>query len=362
MNTERLHAIARAVIDDINTTNSEATLQQVVESLQNQVNQPQDPAFQNQLSQSLTTIYEALENSLSNSFSPAWKQALGELGLEGYLGTTLKIRIKEIFERNQITQAVALQELNEINNQLKQKKSSLDQLLSVFEILEIGSGELEPGQYEVGILIPRLAVSNNLKEFSKDLERIEKTFGVFSELTTNSRPGFKINSVSSSDFIILLAMIPATVASIAFAVERLLTVYKRILEIRIKYSELKKLGFENKELTSIKKKADSAIMEEIDKLAPELLEKYYHNEDENRKHELSTELTKALVEFAKRIDKGYNVEIRIPKEKDSSDEAEATHRETITAALKNLEFMQLGGEPVLSLLEPTDEEDTEEKE
>jgi len=126
MNTERLHAIARAVIDDINTTNSEATLQQIVESLQNQVNQPQAPEFQNQVSQSLTTIYEALEKSLSNSFSPAWKQALGELGLEGYLGTKLKIRIKEIFERNQITQAVALQELNEINTQLKQKKSSLE--------------------------------------------------------------------------------------------------------------------------------------------------------------------------------------------------------------------------------------------
>ena len=75
---------------------------------------------------------------------------------------------------------MALQELNEIYNELKQKKGSLDQLSTVFDILKIGSEELEPGQYEVGILIPRPAVSNKLKEFSKDLEKIENIFGVFS--------------------------------------------------------------------------------------------------------------------------------------------------------------------------------------
>ena len=361
MNTERLHAIVIAVIDDINTTSTEATLQQLVQSLQNQINQPQSPEFQSQVSQHLKTLYDALAVSKSNDYSPAWKQSLKGLGVQDLLGNSLRERIQEIFGRNQITPSVALQELQELHMQLATYKTSFDEVISSFKKLNIGSEQLEKGQCEVGILIPRPAVSNKLKELSKDLDRIEKLFGTFSELTTNKRPGFEIRSVSSSDFNIMLTMIPATVASIAFAVDRILNVYKRILEIRRIHGELKEQGFQDKELQSIKKKADSAITEEIKILTPELLEKYYSNEDTPRRNELSNELDKALIEIAKRIDKGYNVEIRVSTDDSSEDASKDVHMNTINAVLKNLEFIKLEGEPVLSLPETIEEENEEEE-
>jgi len=366
MNIERLHAIAIAIIDDINNTNTESTLQQLVKSLQNQVNQPQAPEFQQQVSQHLTTLYTSLADAPSNNFSPAWKQALKDLGVHDLLGNSLRGRIQEIFQRNQITPSVALQELQELNSQLANYKTSFDEIISSFEKLRIGSEQLEKGQCEVGILIPRPAVSNKLKELSSDLVRLDKLFGTFSELTTHKRPGFEIRSVSSSDFNLMLTMIPATAASIAFAVDRILNVYKSILVIRRLHGELKKQGFQDKELLSVKKKADSAITEEIKKLTPELLDTYYGKEDTPRRNELSNELNKALIEIAKRIDKGYNVEIRVPTDDSSEAASKDIHIDTINAVLKNLEFIKLDGEPVLSLPETieegNDDEETPEEE
>lgn len=366
MNTERLHAIAIAVIDDINTSNTEATLQKLVKSLENQVNQPQTPEFQKQVSQNLQTLYDALAASKSNDYSPARKQALKELGAHDLFGNNLRDRIQEIFERNQITPAIAFQELQELHTQLAKYKTSFDEVISSFEKLKIGSEQLEKGQCEVGILIPRPAVSNKLKELSNDLDRLDRLFGTFSELTTHKRPGFEIRSVSSSDFNIMLATIPAIAASIAFAVDRILNVYKSILEIRRLHGELKKQGFQDKELQSIKKKADSAITKEIKKLTPELLETYYGKEDTPRRNELSNELYKALIEIAKRIDKGYNVEIRVPTDDSGEDASKDVHINTINAVLKNLEFIQLEGEAILSLPETikegNDEKETQEEE
>jgi hypothetical protein len=358
MNTERLHAIAIAVIDDINTTNLLVTLGNLVKSLQNQINQPQEPKFQNQVSQHFKDLSDTLVKSKINNFSPAWKELLKELGVYDLLGNTLFDRIQEIFERNQIIPATVLKELTELHKQLSNYKTSFEGVISSFQTLKIGSEKLEKGQCEVGVLIPRAAVSNKLKEFSTDLDKLDNLFGTFSELTTYERPGFKISSVSSTDFNVMLATAPVIAASIAFAVDRILTVYKRILEIKKLHGELKKQGLTDKELQPIKKKADLAIIEEVEKLAPELLEKYYKKEDTSRRNELSNALKKALIEIAKRIDKGYNVEIRVPI--DVSDEiSKDANVNTIISVLKNLEFIQLEGEPILSLPETANEKEDE---
>jgi hypothetical protein len=180
MNTERLHAIAIAVIDDINTTNLLVTLGNLVKSLQNQINQPQEPKFQNQVSQHFKDLSDTLVKSKINNFSPAWKELLKELGVYDLLGNTLFDRIQEIFERNQIIPATVLKELTELHKQLSNYKTSFEGVISSFQTLKIGSEKLEKGQCEVGVLIPRAAVSNKLKEFSTDLDKLDNLFGTFS--------------------------------------------------------------------------------------------------------------------------------------------------------------------------------------
>lgn len=361
MNIERLHAIAIAVI--INSTKAESTLQQLVKALQNQVNQPQSPEFQQRVSQHLQALDSTLRDAPSNSFSPAWRETLKELELYDLLGNNLLIRIQEIFQRNQITPSVALEELRSLHQQLATCKASLEQVLTSFKQLKIGAEELAPGQCEIGVLIPRLAVNNKLNEFANDLNHLNNIFGTFSELTTGSRPGLDIRSISSSDLNVFLEILPVVAAATAVAVERLVGLYKQILEIRKLHRELTDTGIPNKELKGILDYANTIMKEGIEQLTKDLLDRY---KDREQRPELATELRFSLTKIAKRIDKGYSVEVRVQPISDKEQAAEkggktsenAEHIQTALAASKNIEFLLMEGEPILTL--PESQGNTEE--
>ncbi|GAH62274.1 unnamed protein product, partial [marine sediment metagenome] len=99
-------------------------------------------------------MYDVLSKSASNEFSPAWKQLTKELKIEYLLGDNLADGLRGIFERNQITPSVALDEVKEMNDALTKLKQSIDKLIESLEALEIGKEELEPGECEIAVLIP----------------------------------------------------------------------------------------------------------------------------------------------------------------------------------------------------------------
>ncbi len=357
MNTERLHTIAIAVLDDIKTTKLRETLKQLVGALQNQISQPQAPQFQPQVSEHLKTLYASLSAAPSNDFSPAWKQALQELGLDGLLGKSLQVRIEGIFERHPITLSIALEELSKLQNQLTSYGGALEQIVSGFKQMNIGAEELEPGQCEIGVIIPRSAIQNKLGEFADDLEDLDGIFGTFAELTTGeSPPGFEIRSVSSSELSVFLEMLPIVAASIALSVERLVKVYKDILEIIEKHRELRERGVTKNQLKGVEEHIDQRMKDEIEKLTKELLKKY-KVKDEPRRNELRNAVKLSLNKIANRIDKRYSFEIRAKPISDEEAAEKGTAPEdkeyinAVISASKNVEFLKPGGPPILSLPE-----------
>ncbi len=54
---------------------------------------------------------------------------------------------------------------------------------------------MENDECEVGVIIPRKYVENNLKNFGQELVELEKTLIVFSELSTGSREALKIRTI-----------------------------------------------------------------------------------------------------------------------------------------------------------------------
>lgn len=365
MNAERLHAIAIAVRDDLQQTDVVTHLQQMRDSLQNQVNQPQDPSHQQRLSELFQQLAQSLESAQSNQFSPAWQQLLEEVGGRVLLGAPLLATIREIFERNQITPSVALDELQGLHQQVEQLDNSVNGLISSMSQLHIGAEELEPGGCEVGVLIPRSSVENKLDEFGRELSRLHKILGVFAELVTGARPGFEIRTISSTDLSVFLDSSPVIAASIAVTVERIVALYKKMLEIRVLRNQLSDQGVPDPPLHSIDEHVNHLMGEGIEGLVGELDAKYAAIHDAGRRNELRTELGLALNQIANRIDKGYNFEIRAQPieetEGESEDRDDASKRESIDAILKaaeGLQFLKLTGDHILSLPEPG-EDDTD---
>lgn len=351
--------IAIAIRDDFNKLNIQKTLKALVSSLQNQVSQPNQPTHQQNVSTHLQSLADALGKSATNDFTPAWNQVVEEIGGGEFIGNVLLEEIQSIFERNNITPSVAHEELNQIQDKLSKFLSAINPLIMSFGILNVGTEQLEPGECELGVVVPRSEVDNALPNFGKELIELNKIFSVFSELATGSRESFKIRTISSSDLTVFLEFLPEVAACAAISIERIIALYKQLLEIRKLKGELEKQGVPEEGTAGIDAHANSLMERGITDLIEELIGKFHKNEDPGRENELRIEAKFALNKLAKRIDRGYGIDVRIEPyigDEDIDDEVSEDITNTIVSAAKNIQYMKLDGDPILTLPESGDDD------
>lgn len=314
MNTSKLHIIARYLIDELDRTQVRSRLNKLRDAIQNQINQPQQGNHQKQVSNSLNALHDALLDSPVDDFSPAWHDVLSEMRLHTYFGEDLDAQLRSIFERNTITLQVAHEEVQELASEIERIDDTLRSLTASLEYLAIGEDTLPDDTCEIGVTIPRAYVDNSLRSFGSEIVNLDKILQVFSELATGSRNPIDIRQISSSDLSVFLNYFPETAAAIAFAVERLSKLYERLLNIKKLKKELESNEVPQEKLTGLQEHIDSEATPAIEQIVEALMEKYGTHFDAERKKEITTELRHALKRFANRIDRGFNVEIRVPEQ------------------------------------------------
>jgi hypothetical protein len=369
MNAERLHAMAKALKAELAQTEAPALLQQLDTALQALVQEPAQPSHQQTISTLRQQLDAALASAPSNDFSPAWREALEELDVSDLVGETLREQIQAIFERNEITPSAAAQELTPLAQRLQAFDQALDSLIASFEFFGIGAEELAPGEFEVGFLVPRAAVDEELGALGKEFVQLKRILGPFLELTTGNRPDVRVRSIASSEFQVLLDSAPAAALMIATALERLISSYEKVLQIRLAHQTLRESGVAEKTLDSVSKEAEKLMEKDIAELVEELLAQG-EPPDPGRANELRKDLQSALNGLANRIDRGYGVEVRtgeLPQEAADEDvevdpdlERRREMAEKVLAAQKRLSFRNPTGKPILELPESGLEDDDSE--
>lgn len=357
MNAEKLNHIAFEIKEDLEIYGIIEKLVALQASLKSLAAQPNNQTYQTKVGESRESLNEALEESGVNHFSPAWKQIIDEIGATNLLGVKLKKRIDRIFQNNTITPKLALEGINEIVEYVQSLNSNLNSLTDSLEFLNIDKDPLEPGQCEIGILIPREYFSNKLLELSKELKELHFILTTLSECLTGQKEDFEIRKVSSSDILVyLLAGIWFT-EKFAKIVEYIINNYKSILEIRNLKNELEEKGVPKTNTSSIDEYANRLMEEKIEEKVNQLI-KESNIKDEGRKNEVRNGLTIAMNKLANRIDQGFNIEIRVePLEERTEGESEKEYNEvlelhdSIDEALQTLEFKKMEGKPILKLPE-----------
>lgn len=358
MNVERLHRILIDLDEELKTDNIVTLLQQVRDHLQNQVNQPNQPTHQTNLVNSLKKLYKALESSDYNDYSPSWKEIISEISGEIELGALLKQKIENILATNSITPANALEEIKQIFNDLQTFQTAIKNTLTGFEALGIEEEDLDAGQCELGYTIPREIVENKLSELKNEIAELNFILNNISEAVTGEKQEYKVKTISSSDFL-LYVIIGLQVADVlSNATERILNIYKSILEIKQLRNQLKDKGIPASKTKSIETHANGMMKDEINAIVKEVMDEHYDG-DNGRKNELQNGLTISLNKLANRIDKGFNVEIRVEPlpEPEEEEEPTAEYQEnaemikSIQETARKIEFLDAGGESILKLPE-----------
>jgi len=364
MNAERLHAIVIALKDELEERNTVKYVSTMVEALRSVVQQS-NQANQQSLSSSLKNMYAALANTPSDKFSPAWRQILSEIGASELFGKTLKERIESILAANQITPAVALQELEQLSKTLQEFDSGLDEAGSAFRLFRIGDERLAPGDCEVGILIPREAIKNQLLDFANELKELGFILNTFSEVVTGKPDELTIRTVSSSDLLVHLQAAAPYAACVAVAIERVVSLYKQLLEIRKILQDLRTQGVPVDSTRGLEGHANELMEKGIERISVEIIDEFHQGKDKGgRKHELTNAVRISLNKIANRIDHGFNLEVRVEPtaqgEKAGGSEETQKAVELIQAASANMQFLKLEGQPLLKL--PEVEDKTKKKE
>lgn len=378
MNAERLHAVARRIRDDLAESDLPGVLQRLVEGLQNMANAPQEPSYQSTVSELRSELTQLLARSVINDFSPVERQVVREWGVDDLLGTELLTKVNQIFNENQITIQTAQEQVAELVAPVQALKDRLDQLIAALDGLGIGAEELQPAEFEIDILVPRAAVRNELGALGVELKELENILLPLIELSTGSRPGVEIRSVGSSDFTLFLAAAPGAAVCIAKAVDTVLTLYERILNIRRVKADLESLelddGAETIEQASrpLEAYANSAMERGTTGLAKALVEEYASQRlPEGRVNELEISVTRSLRGIAGRIDDGYNISVRVGVLDAADEEADDAQTEDqvppelreqvrlVEERARAFEFMNLSGRRILSLEDPESEPDSD---
>lgn len=363
MNTTKLHVIAKALKKEMARVGAVPLVNQAIQALENQIKQPQQPNHQQDVSKHLANLYKNLGGSPVDDYSPAWRDAMRQLGVENEYGASLEDRIRDIFEKNQITPQTALEEMRVLHEGINGTETQLTGLIAGLEYFDVGEDVLESDECEVGIVVPRAYVNDNLREFGSELIELEKSLLVFSELVTGKREPLEIRQISSSELSVFLEYLPQVGACIAVAVERIVALYKQSLEIKKLKQELAAQDVPDDSLKGIEDHVTSLVSPKLDELAKELLENYGDELDPDRKNEISIEIRHSLNKIANRIDRGFNVEIRVSEVEDDedaeqSDEADSQRsaRQQILESASKIEYLEQIGDPVLFL--PEDDGDS----
>ncbi len=351
MNAERLHAIIEALRGEMSEKNLAALLQNLVNALR-QVVQQSNANTQQNLSSNLTAMYRALDDSAVDEFSPACRQLLTEIGGDKLFGAELKREIEDIIGKNQMTPSVAADRLDEIRSRMDTFRNALNQGSTALAALKIGDESLKPGECEIGMLIPRREIDNRMTQFARELEELSFVLNTFSEVATGHPDNLAIRTISSSDLLVYLnAGIPFA-AMVAVAIERIVALYKNLLEVRKLQMEIERQGI-TKAAKDVEEHANDLMENGIKQLSPEIVNEFYKGNDSGRKNELRTAVKVSLTMLASRIDRGYNFEVRCKPLAAGKPEKEETKKAiaAIQAATANMQFLKLDGKPILKLPE-----------
>ncbi|SDU66003.1 hypothetical protein [Desulfobacula phenolica] len=354
MNVERIYSIALSIKEETDSNQVVQLLSQSSTNLQNMINQPQHPPHQQQLADAREKLKDNLSFAESNEYSPAWNQAIKELGIHEYVGNQLSKKIDTIFLNNQITPQVALSEIQSLRTEVTQMQTALEQIINGLKHIKIEPEILEPGEGELGILLPRSYIENTFEGLSNEFKEINSILRTFSEVSKGEIEHFELKSLSTTDPFILLSASIGVLSTLAVAIEPIISTYKEILEVRLLHSKLAEKKIAKKRLKGIEDHAEELMGKTIEKIKADLL-KDYPVQDNGRKNELSNALGPALKMLANRIDRGFNIEIRVEPFSENNEEEpqqeDQKNIEIIQSAMKEMEFMKLEGEPILHLPE-----------
>jgi len=357
MNASRLREIIDLLLDREKSQNIQGRLNELNQALAQLVQQPNNTNFQTTFSNTLQSLI-SVSQIVRNGFEPVQIPLLQEIGADRFFVQDYMSDIATSIKENPLSPAVTQQKLSEFLNARQNYLDLITRMRDGLQALGITPSTLQPGDAEIGFLLPRALFNDRLDTLIKELRDILRIIRAFSEATVGAAQEVEVRSISTTDPLFFFHFDPIVIAAIGGAVSWALNTWKKVEEIRRVRAETRRTNVltEREASEVFDKKINEKIDSAIEAKVTELLGK---DDKPGRPKEQRTDLKWALVSILAHVERGMIVEIRFVPPPPASVAAGAEEQiassdpfKTLQEITPQLVFPKMEGPPVLKLPQP----------
>lgn len=365
MNVNRLMGFLQGILDAETKYRVQKRLQTLDAQIQQIVNNPQTPQHQTNAKNALKELREGIDG-MFGELTPAEWEFLGERDAQELFGLELVEQIESQQAANGITPAVLKSFVSEKSSKRQKILGDFRNILTNLTAVGFEVENLEPGEAEVGFIIPRQLFEDSLLGLAEEFRVIDRVLGFFSEAVTGKREPANIGELSTTDPLVLVPTAVGVAVAVGKTVTWLMDTYERTLRIRKLRAESKEFGLPYLVLKEYMDLIETTISDAIEQRIAELLPK----DRKPRDGELSNGLRWSMKAILARLERGMRVEVRFlppPVEKEAGEAADAASQAQQSEFAELAEIQQdlmfpleVEGEPILAL-PPADPANVEKK-
>lgn len=370
MHLGRFHRAIELMNLDFKSINHVQLIQELVGSLNNLAANPGNQDIANAYKASLENCRMKLSSSALNNPRPILKDMLKSIEAEKNIGDKLFERIRIAISANPAAPTLAAQAIQEILEEVKEFYHHIENIDIGFSKLHVEYDELENGEAEIGLLVPKNKNTSTLKDLSKEFNQWHNALAPIVELFDQSAPPLQIKVCATTDWMFYLATTPIVLFGVSKCIRGVNSILKDLIETKSLIDKLveKKVssGPVEQLLSEYSERANNALRG----LAEGMVDEHYKGEDNGRKNELKTALRQSLSVIAEKITSGAQVEVRMlpPVDNEDADAAGGENSNNDIAGLQALaqaldnevQTLNFDGEPIniKALLQASEDIDT----
>lgn len=317
MTSQKLYEILKSLDELDKKLGLQAKLEAVSTALTNLVSQPAQPQFQSALASALTALDQAAER-LAESIAPSQDTVIDAMGGGEFFDPAIAEKVKASVQMNAMTPSVASEYVQQLTKLRGEFLSTVRNARLSLEKLGITGTKLEPGSADLAFLIPRTIFGNELGQFSKELNFINRLLQHFSEALTGKVEQIELEQLSSSVPTIALAASVPVIGVVALIVNKFLEAWEKIEKIRKIRAEIAEMGMGGAAQDELTERIETTVDEVVEESTQLVLAKYEGGP--GRRNELATAISQDTRRLFGQIERGLTVEFRAAPVKDADPE------------------------------------------
>lgn len=340
MHLGRFHKAVNQLANDFKTTNHTQLFENLINSLNAIASHPgnadQEAAYKSQLEK----FRQVLAKTELNNPRPVLQVMLESIEAQKYIGDQLFKRVIEVISNNSAAPSLAAQELQKLKNSTEKFYQNIISIDNAFSDLNVEYEDLNPGEGELGILIPREESASSLKNLSKEFNDWYNALNSLTELFDPEAGPLQIRTCATTDWMIYLAASWSILNGFSECLKKINEILRATVESRKLIDQLRTMSSNGEAIKQLEDENNNKLHSDIRKLAEDLVDKNYKDDGNNRKHELTNAVCFSFTQIANKITKGAKIEMKFlaharPETK------EGDHDPNLTAEQQNEEMLAL---------------------